>query len=213
MPSPAITPWGIKERPDGLTRKRVSELSGSGPLDIVTRTQKGNPRVRLVSKHYLATETNKWKYMQGSAPSNWNTLSFDDSSWSTAATGGEFGFGDGDEATVLSSGHSGYYFRRKLTLASGDLDASQGDVLELRMVLDGGVEVYLHGGSLLSPALIAYIAAQDQTGTGERKWRFLKPNVSSLAAGNYVLSAKVTQASGATDLSFWGELVVRRPAP
>ena len=86
-------------------------------------------------------ENATWRYLddgsdQGTA---WRASDFDDSGWASGAA--ELGFGDGDEATTLSSGHITYYFRYRFTAE----DAAFIRDLNLRIVRDDGAVVYLNG--------------------------------------------------------------------
>lgn len=87
-----------------------------------------------------------WKYLDdGSDPgTDWRGPDFDDTAWKSGP--GQLGFGDGDEATLLSPGNNDrrfvtYYFRRSFEL----VDA--GNVIDLtaRVVRDDGAVVYLNG--------------------------------------------------------------------
>src|SRR4051794_39592227 len=79
-----------------------------------------------------------WRYLdngsdQGTA---WRAASFDDSSWSSGAA--QLGYGDGDEATVVSYGanasakHITTYFRRTFSVANPAAVAA----LNLRVLRD-----------------------------------------------------------------------------
>lgn len=61
----------------------------------------------------------EWRYTKGSAepPAMWASKDFDDSTWATGSSG--FGYGDGDDATVLTDMKGGYvslYIRRAFTV-------------------------------------------------------------------------------------------------
>ena len=73
---------------------------------------------------------------QGTA---WRESNFDDSGWSTGAA--ELGFNEGDESTLITSGHITYYFRQQFDVA----DASVVEGLKLSIVRDDGAVVYLNG--------------------------------------------------------------------
>ena len=82
-----------------------------------------------------------WSYKddgsdQGSA---WRDVSFDDTGWLSGA--GQLGFGDGDEATVLRSGHITYYFRHIFEIDN----PSKYQSLSLDLLRDDGAVVYLNG--------------------------------------------------------------------
>jgi hypothetical protein len=88
-----------------------------------------------------------WRYDdRGVDPgSQWRTLTFDDSSWGTGA--GQFGYGDGDETTVLrrtSPAQPSVYFRKKITL-SGPVTRA-----ELRALHDDGIAVWVNGSLVFS---------------------------------------------------------------
>ena len=206
---------------DSSLEVRAYELGGPGPLDVLTLTQKWpHPRVSLVDKWDVpANDAYKWKYYDTGTPAaSWKQLGYDDSAWSVASFSPdpglrEFGIGDGDEGVVLATGQTTYYFRRRFTLASQDI--AVGDVVELRVVVDGGCTVYLHDGGLGAPVIAATVPTAITTGPNERRWHFLHVTAldSASLAGDYMLSAEVEQAPGSSDLSFWAELVVKRPAP
>jgi molybdopterin-binding protein len=88
-----------------------------------------------------------WKYLdngtnQGTA---WRGLGFNDSAWNQGP--GQLGYGDGDEATVVSFGNNASnkfvttYFRNEFNIA----DASKIHSLDLSLIRDDGAAVYLNG--------------------------------------------------------------------
>ncbi len=81
-----------------------------------------------------------WNYFIGdSEPSaSWYSNGFDDNSWQTAK--GSFGFGDGDDTTILSISYS-LYIRHTFTIA----DKSIIDSLILDIDYDDAFVVYLNG--------------------------------------------------------------------
>ena len=86
-----------------------------------------------------------WKYFdQGSEPAGWRGLLFNDSAWSSGP--GQLGFGDGDEATLVSQTNSAgvtniaFYFRHNFNL----FDPSIFTNLLLRIRRDDGAIVYLN---------------------------------------------------------------------
>ncbi|MEA3463309.1 MAG: CotH kinase family protein, partial [Bacteroidota bacterium] len=81
-----------------------------------------------------------WNYFIGdSEPSTgWYTSGFDDSSWSTAR--GSFGFGDGDDTTVLTINYS-LYIRHSFTIS----EISLIDSLILDIDYDDAYVLYLNG--------------------------------------------------------------------
>jgi hypothetical protein len=153
-----------------------------------------------------------WKYLdngsnQGTA---WRSLSFDDSSWKSGNA--ELGYGDGDEATVVSFGpnasnkYATTYFRKSFNIA----DKSSVTSLNLRIKRDDGAVVYLNGSEVyrtnMSGGTIAYnsfasSAIEDNTFYSAS----LSPSL--LSNGNNVIAVEIHQSDGgSSDISFNFEL-------
>lgn len=62
-------------------------------------------------------DTSEWKYFIGvsAPPVDWNMIAFNESGWSTG-TGG-FGYGDGDDNTIVPAGTISVYYRKKISIA------------------------------------------------------------------------------------------------
>lgn len=86
-------------------------------------------------------EDNFWKFFLGTEnpPSDWTSLSFDDSGWLSAQGG--FGYGDGDDETLLPDTTSSFYYRHAFNVA----DVSKLDSAILSMDYDDGFIAYLNG--------------------------------------------------------------------
>ncbi len=92
-----------------------------------------------------------WRYLDdGSSPGeSWKSASFDDASWSSGPA--ELGYGDGDEATVVSYGTEATnkfittYFRRLFVVP----DPSPFLAAALDIVRDDGAVAYLNGTEIL----------------------------------------------------------------
>ena len=88
-----------------------------------------------------------WRYLDDGTNqgSTWRDPMFDDSSWPSGSA--QLGYGDGDEATVVSFGpnpndkYITTYFRHSFVVADASLYAA----LELRLLRDDGAVVYLNG--------------------------------------------------------------------
>lgn len=85
-----------------------------------------------------------WRYYKGTQapPADWQTRAFDDASWLTGTVG--FGYGDGDDATVLSDMQGQYlslYARRDFDVLNPDRVAG----LVLGVDYDDGFVAYLNG--------------------------------------------------------------------
>jgi Calcineurin-like phosphoesterase/Purple acid Phosphatase, N-terminal domain len=124
----------------------------------------------------LVNNHSYWKYLdngsnQGTA---WYGTGFNDASW--AAGNAELGYGDGDEATVVSFGPSASdkytttYFRRVFNVASG---ASYGS-LDLSLVCDDGAVVYLNGTEIyrnnMPTGSINHLTSANTGTTNENNW-------------------------------------------
>jgi hypothetical protein len=85
-----------------------------------------------------------WRYLKGLSepPADWTSLLFDASSWDEGASG--FGFGDGDDTTVLSDmsgSYSSLYLRRPFHVAN---PSAIGQLI-LSVDYDDGFVAYLNG--------------------------------------------------------------------
>jgi hypothetical protein len=164
----------------------------------------------------LVPKNSVWKYLdngsnQGTA---WRQPEFNDSGWASGAA--PLGYGDGDEATVVSFGPDSSakyittYFRRAFPV----VDPSAFTAVTLRVLRDDGAVVYLNGAEVFrtnmpagaisstTPASTAVFGADEST-------TFYATTVSPsvLRAGTNVLAVEVHQANGtSTDLSFDLEL-------
>jgi uncharacterized repeat protein (TIGR03806 family) len=152
----------------------------------------------------------EWKYLDdGSEPdTDWRQARFDDSSWRTGVA--EFGFGDGDEMTVISSGLPGVplitaYFRRTFTLSNAPLYTN----LLVRLLRDDGAIVYLNGTEVLRTNLpngsvnSSTPALADVDGDAEAQFIEAALAPSLLIEGTNVIAVEVHQSSAfSDDLSF-----------
>ena len=72
-----------------------------------------------IIREELIAKSSGWNYLDdGTEPTaDWNSTTYDDSGWKSGA--GQFGYGDGDETTLLEYGpdannkYISYYFRKK----------------------------------------------------------------------------------------------------
>jgi hypothetical protein len=155
-----------------------------------------------------------WKYLDDGSDqaTGWRTLQFDDASWPSGPA--QLGFGEGDEATLVSqTGSSGgtnitYYFRHTFNVAS----LSSITNLLLRLRRDDGAVVYLNNTEVfrsnmppgpVTAATFAPVAAPDD-GT----IFYASPvNPALLLAGRNVLAVEVHQSAlTSSDVSFDLEL-------
>jgi hypothetical protein len=81
-----------------------------------------------------------WKYKTGTSepPADWKDIAFDDSSWSSGPSG--FGYGDGDDSTVVSQIIS-VYIRKKFTIS----DINDILLVQMHVDYDDAFVAYLNG--------------------------------------------------------------------
>ena len=174
----------------------------------------------LTPSAVLATTTlvpagSVWKYLdngsnQGTA---WRALSFNDSSWPSGSA--QLGYGDGDEATVVSYGpdaNNKYvttYFRQMIFVN----DPSAFTSLTLRILCDDGDVVYLNGTEVfrsnMPSGTISYNTWASTALGAPAESTFVQTTLNSgaLLAGWNVLAVEIHQANGtSTDISFDLEL-------
>lgn len=82
----------------------------------------------------------QWRYFDGgAAPADWQAADFADAGWTQASA--EFGFGDGDETTVLDTAPLTFYFRRSFQI---DDPAAVSDLIA-GINADDGAVIYING--------------------------------------------------------------------
>jgi len=152
-----------------------------------------------------------WKYMdngsnQGTA---WRGIAFDDTAWQSGTA--ELGYGDGDEASVVSFGPDSSnkyittYFRHSFNI----IDASIFLGLTGGILRDDGAVVYLNGTEIYRTNMpagnIAYSTAASSTifGAGERVFNQFCVSPEFLVNGTNVLAVEIHQVSASSsDISF-----------
>ncbi|WP_298220760.1 fibronectin type III domain-containing protein [Flavobacterium sp.] len=188
--------------------------SGYGPVVHFTTYPSGTDT--------FVAANSSWKYLdngsnQGTA---WRSNTFNDASWSTGNA--EFGYGDGDEATIINYGtdrerkYLTTYFRKNFTV----INPAAYTELTLGVVFDDGVVVYLNGNEVYRANMpagnINYNTPANATanGTEESAWHTIALNSSLFSTGTNVLTAEVHQvAYDSSDLSFNARLVAPSGTP
>jgi hypothetical protein len=160
----------------------------------------------------LVTTGAVWRYLddgtdQGTA---WREPAFSDSTW--AAGPAQLGFGDGDEATLVSSGpdpaikNITTYFRRSFVVSN----AAGASNLIVRLLRDDGAVVYLNGvevfrSNLPEGPILSTTLALTAVGGAQESTEFLSAPIPSnlLHEGMNVLAVEVHQVNVvSSDLSF-----------
>ena len=165
----------------------------------------------LLGNAQLISSGAEWKYLddgsdQGTA---WTAVSFNDSSWATGNA--QFGYGDGDETTVISYGtsssnkHITYYFRKALNIQ----DPDQENGLKIRLLRDDGAVVYINGTEVLRSNMpsgtITYTTFAAHTVGGDDEDIFFEYIIPSdvLVQGNNMVAVELHQRSRtSSDCSF-----------
>ena len=166
-----------------------------------------------------------WRYLdRGNAPaSTWKDVSFDDSQWSQGEA--SFGYGDGDETTVLDYGGNAsnkrrtYYFRHAFSLA----DPQSVKSLQLAVVRDDGVVVYVNGKEVfrdnLPEGIITFDTFALSAVGGADETTFFEASLDEVALGRQnVIAVELHQANASSsdtsfDLKLDGEIAPNNQAP
>ncbi|MBN1771311.1 MAG: metallophosphoesterase [Deltaproteobacteria bacterium] len=157
-----------------------------------------------------------WKYLDDGSDRGtaWTAVDFDDSDW--AAGPAELGYGEGDEATVVSYGpdasrkYTTTYFRASFEL----LDPTTYAGLRLRLLRDDGAVAYLNGHEVLRsnmPDGPIDVATEASAGADcEDCWYEASVSAGLLTAGVNVVAVEVHQVGPtSSDVSFNLELTGR----
>jgi regulation of enolase protein 1 (concanavalin A-like superfamily) len=188
-------------------RVRASNTAGdSGYSNVASATTPA----ATTSPTLIATGAT-WKYLdngsnQGTA---WRALAFDDSTWKSGAA--QLGYGDGDEATVVSFGSNANnkfvttYFRRNFSVA----DKTQVTALSLKLLRDDGAVVYLNGTEIYRSNMptgtisSSTFASTAVGGADESTFFSASVSPSLLLNGNNVIAVEIHQSDAASsDISF-----------
>ncbi len=168
------------------------------------------------AQDFLVPRGATWRYLddgsdQGSA---WSAPAFDDSLWASGPA--QLGYGDGDEATVVSFGADSNnkfittYFRH------GFMAPNPGQylTLNLRLQRDDGARVFLNGVEISRSGLpggtVDFDTEADNTAAEaeEENFYWIGVDPALLAVGANVLAVEVHQTSPtSSDISFDAELI------
>jgi secreted PhoX family phosphatase len=176
---------------------------------------------KLKNDLILAAAGSEWKYNdQGVAlASDWTSNAFDDNTWSTG--NGVFGYGNGDETTVVSFGsdpvnkHMTTYFRKSFDVASVDGFGS----LKLLLKRDDGAVVYLNGSDVFrsnmpnGPVAYSTNALDYVEGAQEDQWITIFLPTALLNIGTNVIAVEIHKyTSFESDLRFDMQIALQEVA-
>ena len=147
-----------------------------------------------------------WKYLANGSNqgTGWRAPSFNDVSWISGR--GQLGYGDDDEATVISFGPNPnnkfitYYFRHRFNVADPSILTN----FTLNILRDDGALVYLNGAEILRDNLPGGTVSYTTTAIDNSEdTTSITIDSSLIQAGTNVLAVEVHQVSGtSSDLSF-----------
>jgi hypothetical protein len=144
-----------------------------------------------------------WKYLDtgGDQGTAWRSSAFNDTSWKNGRT--QFGYGEGDETTVVSYGGNvnnrrvTTYFRSAFNVA----DPAQFSGLTVDLLRDDGAVIYLNGVEVLRSNMpsgtIGFntLAASNIAAEAERTYYSYPIAASRLVSGRNVLAVELHQAN------------------
>ena len=139
----SINGWSLSDDVDGITKWIFPNITLT-PDQYMVLWASSKDRTTINYPRTLINQGNEFKYLiPTSEPnSNWNSLSFDDSSWSSGLSG--FGFADGDDATIIPNGTQSIYLRKTFTINNLASISS----LILDMDYDDAFVAYINGNEV-----------------------------------------------------------------
>lgn len=212
-----ITTW--TQTTSTVTNKTISGLASSGTYEYRVQAvcSSGAGSYSAVATFStpaassLITSTSSWKYLdngtnQGTA---WRTLAYSDAAWKTGNA--QLGYGDGDEATIVSYGPNSAnkyittYFRKVFTVQN----SASITALQLALLRDDGAVVYLNGTEVfrsnMPSGTIGYTTLATTSIANAEETTYYTQNISPslLIEGNNIIAVEVHQSSpGSSDVSF-----------
>ena len=135
----------------GVLLSFLSIATSSATEKNSTNSLKYTTETSVVENVFPFPAGSEWRYNDSGTDlgTAWRTVDYDDSSWPVGA--GQLGYGDGDEATVLSYGpdssnkYPTYYFRYSFENTGDD----QFGNFNISLLFDDAAVVYLNGSELM----------------------------------------------------------------
>lgn len=168
------------------------------------------------SQNTVISVGSSWKYHdQGDVgTTNWANNNFDDTAWANGNA--ELGYGDGDEATVVSFGgnssnkHITTYFRKSINL-------SEARGLNCQIKMDDGAVVYLNGIEIYRNGMPAGSISFSTTANStidENAWYTFTIPMNLTLVGQNTFAVEIHQASpSSSDISFDFEAILQPTPP
>jgi len=214
MPTEAPTPT---PSPTPTPTPTPSPTPISTPTPTVTPSPTPIPTPTPISSNKVFIEKgSEWRYLDNGSNqgTNWKNSGFNDSLWKTGLA--QFGYGDGDEKTIISFGNSNRryitsYYRKAFQV----LDANLLKSLDIRMLRDDGAVVYINGVQVrisnMRPGGLDYLTLADKNinGVDENSYgsKIIEPK-GIVVEGPNVIAVELHQESDkSNDASFDLEMV------
>jgi hypothetical protein len=191
------------------TLQAVAWFSTGGPrtsAPVVIRVEAPVPPPFSLS---LVATGSTWRYLAVSngAPAGWTSLNFLDSTWGSGRA--QFGYGEGDEATVIPYGGVSNnkwitsYYRQKFNVA----DPSAVTNLAVRLLRDDGGIVYLNGlevfRSNMPTGVVDHLTLASNAGDDGKEYFGQAVDPALLVPGTNLLAVEIHQDSvTSSDVSF-----------
>lgn len=159
----------------------------------------------------LVTSGDTWKYLDNGSDqgTSWRNVGFNDASWASGSS--ELGYGEGDEATVVSFGgnpdskHITTYIRKVITLSNTFSS------FILRGKRDDGVAIYFNGVQIFKDGLtdpILYNTLATNAVDDGQVWLSTTLPGNILQVGQNTIGVEIHQAAiNSSDISFDFELI------
>src|SRR6478735_1243309 len=187
---------------------KISKLLGLLGVFLTVMLQQGFAQTVLIGLSGV------WKYYDAVTPANipslagWQSNGFNDASWSSGPA--KLGYGDGDEATVVSYGpnastkYTSTYFRKTVNIAN---PAAYTD-FTFSFRRDDGIVIYVNGVEVkrdnMPTGTITYstFASSSVTDDGDNTYTFNVPQ-SAFTAGSNTIAVEIHQSNlTSTDITF-----------
>ncbi|HEY3372174.1 MAG TPA: CotH kinase family protein [Prolixibacteraceae bacterium] len=195
----------------------ATDLHSNDPLEVSC-----TPEAGYILSHWKVTLNKEvdstlikrgdtWKYLESkSTPaSNWTSLNYSDALWKNGKA--QFGYGEGDEATVVSYGSDPQnkmitsWFRKKFSIA----DKTVFTRYTLHLLRDDGARVYLNGVEVIRENMDRWSLGSSSKalvsvdGTDETYFDTFHINPALLLQGENIIAVEIHQASASSsDMSF-----------
>ena len=152
------------------------------------------------------SQGSSWRYWDDPADpgATWHAAGYNDAAWTVGL--GQFGFGEGDEQTVLNGGTSSYYFRKQVDIP----DVNTLNEVYMHLVHDDAAIIFVNGQEVARSELMplgtithATAARQTNNSSTENDLYTYKVDPSHFVSGINTIAVSVRNRSASDgDLSF-----------